>query len=372
MAEGEQYFATLRIPILRGRDFEIADHERKPTPAIVNRTLALQLFGGADPIGAHLIRGREKEEVLEIVGVAADTKTRTLGEAAAPAFYTPDYTGQFLIRVSGDPAQWIEPLRRALAAADPSPALDVRPLRDAVAGALFPMRMAAAFVTSIGGIGLVLALVGIYGSVSYAVSRRTREFGIRAALGATRARILWTALRDGALLLTAGAMVGLLLAISAVRPLVDLLPDGVDPWDPRLFAAAADRPDRVRHPRRRPPRTPRRQGRLRRRAPPGVNGQVNRRPGVIPTTPSDHSQFRLRRIRQHGQQLEQVAIRIPEIQRCSGHPGKHYRFVGRLPVEVERNGVSSAEARGCVEQILKIHSKGDVKVQPLRTRPNFP
>ena len=118
-------------------------------------------------------------------------------------------------------------------------AFDVRPLRDAVAGALFPMRMAAAFVTSIGGIGLVLALVGIYGSVSYAVSRRTREFGIRAALGASRARIQWTALRDGALLVTAGAMAGLLLAISAVRPLVDLLPDGVDPWDPQLFAATS-------------------------------------------------------------------------------------------------------------------------------------
>lgn len=101
------------------------------------------------------------------------------------------------------------------------------------------MRMAAAFVSSIGVVGLVLALVGVYGSVSYAVSRRTREFGIRAALGATRARILRTALRDGALLLLAGAIAGLLLAIFAVRPLVDLLPDGVDPWDPRVFAVAA-------------------------------------------------------------------------------------------------------------------------------------
>ncbi|HXA51113.1 MAG TPA: ABC transporter permease [Candidatus Acidoferrum sp.] len=239
MAEGEQYFATLRIPILRGRDFEITDRDRKPTPAIINRTLARQFFAGADPIGAHLIRGREKEDVLEIVGVAADTKMRTLGEAAAPAFFTPDYNGQFLVRVSGDPVQWTEPLRRALAAADPAPALDIRPLRDAVAGALLPMKMAAAFVTSLGVIGLVLALVGIYGSVSYAVSRRTREFGIRAALGATHARILWTALRDSTLLLTAGATAGLLLAIAAFRPLVDLLPDGVDPWDPRLFAAAA-------------------------------------------------------------------------------------------------------------------------------------
>ena len=239
MAEGEEYFATLRIPILRGRDFEIADHERKPTPAIVNRTLARQFFGNTDPIGAHLIRGREKEDVLEIVGVAADSKMRTLGEAATPAFYTPDYNGQFLVRVAGDPAQWMEPLRRALAAADAAPALDIRPLRDAVAGALFPMQVAAAFVVSLGGIGLLLALVGLYGSVSYAVTSRTREMGIRSALGATRVRILWTSLRDAAALLGAGAFVGLIFAVSAVRPLTELLPDGVDPWDPRMFAGAA-------------------------------------------------------------------------------------------------------------------------------------
>jgi predicted permease len=237
MAEGEDYFATMRIPILRGRDFRVDDRGRQPRPAIVNQTLARQFFGGGNPIGGHLVQGREREEVLEIVGVAADSKMRTLGEAAAPAFYTPDYNGQLLVRVAGDPAQWLEPLRHALSGEDA--ALDIRPLRDAVAGALFPMQVAAAFVGSLGGLGLLLALVGVYGSVSYAVGRRTREMGIRAALGATRARILWTALRDGAMLLAAGATVGLLFAISAVRPLAALLPDGLDPWDPRMFAGAA-------------------------------------------------------------------------------------------------------------------------------------
>jgi hypothetical protein len=223
---GDKFFATLRIPILRGREFEIADRERKPVPAIINRTLARRLFGAAEPLGAHLIAGRGGEDLLEVVGVAADTRMRTLGEPPAPVFYTPDYNGQFVVRVSGGPAQWIEPLRRALAAADPGPALDIRPMRDALAGALFPMQVAAAFVGAMGGLGLMLSLVGVYGSVSHAVGRRTREFGIRSALGATPSRILWTA-------------VGLLFAISAVRPLVDLLPDGVDPWDPRMFAAAA-------------------------------------------------------------------------------------------------------------------------------------
>jgi predicted permease len=237
---GEQFFATLRIPLPRGREFELADAERNPLPVIINQTLASRLFPGAAPaLGARLILGREEEQSLEVVGVAADSKMRTLGEPSTPLFYTPDFNGQFLVRVAGEPAQWIEPLRHALAAADPAPALDIRPLRDAVAGALFPMQVAAAFVASMGALGLILSLVGIYGSVSHAVGRRTREFGIRAALGASPERILWTALRDSALLLAAGALAGLVLAIAAVRPLVDLLPDGIDPWDPRLFAAAA-------------------------------------------------------------------------------------------------------------------------------------
>ncbi len=236
LAEGERYFATLRIPILRGRDFEVGDRDRQPIPTVINRSLARQYFGNADPIGGRLIRGSARQDVLEIVGVAADSKMRTLGESPAPAFYTPDFNGQLLVRVSGNPAQWVEPLRTAMAAADPTPALDIRPMRDAVAGALFPIQVAAAFVGSFSGIGLLLALVGVYGSVSYAVSRRTREMGIRSALGATRARIVWTALREAAIVLAAGSLLGLLFALVAVRPLADLVPDGVDPNDPKLFA----------------------------------------------------------------------------------------------------------------------------------------
>lgn len=234
---GEDYFATLNIHLLRGRDFELADRGREPIPTVVNRTLERQLFGDADPIGALLARGREKSDTLQIVGVAADCKMRTLGESAAPAFYTPDFNGQLLVRVAGDPTQWLEPLRAALAEIDSASALDIRPMRDAVAGALFPMQVAAVFVGSLSALGLVLALVGVYGSVSYAVGRRTREMGIRAALGATRARILWTVLREGAALMGGAVLVGTLLALSAVRPLADLLPDGLNPWDPRMFIA---------------------------------------------------------------------------------------------------------------------------------------
>jgi ABC-type antimicrobial peptide transport system permease subunit len=239
MGAGENYFATLNIPILRGRDLEITDRGRIPIPVIVNRTLAREVFAGTDPIGQRLVIGREKETLSEVVGVAADFKMRTMGEANVPAVFTPDFNAQLLVRVAGNAALWIEPLRNALGEADGTAALDVRPLEDAVGGAMFPMRVAAGFLGSLSSLGLALSLIGLYGSVSYAVRRRTREFGIRAALGASRQRIVWTALRDGLIVLACGASVGTPLALLAVRPLVDLFPAGFTPWAPAPLLGVA-------------------------------------------------------------------------------------------------------------------------------------
>ena len=141
------------------------------------------------------------------------------GKGRPPALYTPDYNGEFLVRVSGDARQWIEPLRAALSEVDAASAQDVRPLRDAVEGAMIPMQVAAGFVGSLSGLGLVLALVGLYGSASFAAGRRTREMGIRVALGATRGRILLAALRDGMVVALCGILIGLALAVAAIRPL---------------------------------------------------------------------------------------------------------------------------------------------------------
>ncbi len=230
MGVGESYFTTLKIPILRGRDFQIDDRGRIPIPVIVNRTLSRDAFAGQDPIGHHLLIGREKETILEIVGVAADFKMRTLGEANVPAVFKPDFNAQLLIRVAGSPTQWVEPLQNALGKVDGTAALDVRPLDDAVGGALFPMRVVTAFLGSLSGLGLTLSLIGLYGSISYAVGQRTHEFGIRAALGASQRRIVWTALRDGVAVLTCGAGIGAPLALLSIRPLVNLFPDGFHPW----------------------------------------------------------------------------------------------------------------------------------------------
>jgi predicted permease len=234
---GEHFCNVLGIPILRGRDFEIADRSRQPAPALVNQTLARRLFGDADPVGAQLLVGRENERVLEIIGVTADAKMRTLGQDHAPVYFTPFTDSQLLVRVAGNPTQWIKPLRTALADVDAASAIDVRPLSDATAGAIFPMRVAAGFVGSLSGLGLLLVLTGLYSSVSYATRRRTRELAIRAAIGATPSVILWTAIRDGVVVLACGVAVGLPFAIAAIRPLTDILPDSANPWDPVMFSA---------------------------------------------------------------------------------------------------------------------------------------
>jgi putative ABC transport system permease protein len=232
---GENYCTALGIEILRGRDFEITDRGRNPIPVIVNRTLAREFFANRDPVGQYLVTGPEQEERLEVIGVAANSKMRTLGEASVPAFFRPEFNGQLLVRVSGNSGNWIGPLQKALGALDPTAAVDVRPLSEAAAGALFPLRVATGFVGSFSVLGVALALVGLYGSVSYAVGRRTREFGIRAALGATRSRIIWTAVRDPIAVLMCGTITGLTLSLLAIRPLTDLIPDGVNPWAPAPF-----------------------------------------------------------------------------------------------------------------------------------------
>ena len=225
---GARYFETMGIRMLRGRDFRQGDRG----VAIVNRTLARQLFGEGEAVGRRL--SKERGEL--IVGVAADSRLRTLGEENVAAVYLPSTFGAVLVRVAGDAERWIGPVRKAMAEVDSRAALDVRPLEDAVAGGLFPIRMAALLVGSLSAAGLLLALVGLYAAVAHSVARRTREMGIRAALGATRARILWTALSDGMEVLALGGAVGLAAAVFAIRPLVGIVPDGVNPWSPMQFA----------------------------------------------------------------------------------------------------------------------------------------
>jgi len=231
---GEQFCKVMGIELLRGRDFEIADRTRQPEPALVNQTLARQWFADADPVGASIMAG---DRVLEIVGVTGDAKMRTLGEDHTPLIFTPYSEAQMIVRVAGNPPQWVKPLEHVLGEFDPAAALDIRPLSDATAGATFPMRVAAAFVGSLSCLGLVLALCGLYASVSHATRGRTREMAIRAAVGANRGRIIWTALRDGFTVLACGVALGIPVAVVATRLLTSIVPDGVDPWNRAVIAS---------------------------------------------------------------------------------------------------------------------------------------
>ncbi|HWC95285.1 MAG TPA: ABC transporter permease [Candidatus Sulfopaludibacter sp.] len=236
-AVGDQYFTTFAIPILRGRDFEARDRGRSPLPTVINRLLARELFGAEDPVGRRLVMGRDAGEVLEIVGVCGDTRVRTLAEDDPPAFYVPGFDTGLVVRVAGDPALWIESLRRALGSVDPDAALDIRTMREATEGAIWPIRMASLLLASLSGLGLALALVGLYASVSDSAGRRTREMAIRVALGATPARIVWVSVRDAIGVLLCGGAVGTIFAIAAIHPVAKLAPAGVDPWSPAMFTA---------------------------------------------------------------------------------------------------------------------------------------
>jgi putative ABC transport system permease protein len=120
---------------------------------------------------------------------------------------------------------------------DPDAALDIRTMRDATAGAIWPIRMASVLLASLSGLGLALALIGLYASVSDSTGRRTREMGIRVALGATPARIVWVSVRDSIAVLLCGGAVGIIFAVAAIRPVANLAPAGVNPWSPAMFAA---------------------------------------------------------------------------------------------------------------------------------------
>lgn len=232
---GDEYFTTFSIPILRGRDFEPRDRTRRPMPTVINRALARELFGADDAVGRRLVTGRDAGDVLEIVGVCGDTRVRTLAESNPPAFYVPGFDTGLVVRVAGDPALWIEPLRRALGTIDPDSALDIRTMREATEGAIWPIRMASILLASLSGLGLALALVGLYASVSDSVGRRTREMGVRVALGATPGRIVWTSVRDSMAVLLCGGTAGTIFAVAAIRPVAKLAPDGVNPWSPAMF-----------------------------------------------------------------------------------------------------------------------------------------
>jgi predicted permease len=235
------YFATMKIPMLDGREFREEDDSKAPSRIILNRTAAERLFPGRSPLGLRCkIWGRE----CEVVGVAEAGKYRTLGEPAQMQVWTPqaqwDRTDVIaLIRTRGNPQNAAALLTAAVKKIAPDvKTYAMTSLEDYIAPAFLLPRTAAVLLTVLGAVALALALMGIYGLMAFLVNRRTREIGIRMALGAGRRDVLAMIVRHGLALACAGLGVGLVVALGVTRLLSGFLL-GVDSGDPLTFAAAA-------------------------------------------------------------------------------------------------------------------------------------
>jgi predicted permease len=238
------YFAALRIPLRRGRDFTDRDVEGAPLVAIVNEAAARRFWGGEDPIGRNLVVtgvGRARSE-MQIVGMARDSQQTTFGGADEPFIYVPlrqnFVTGlSLLVRTSN--GQRVGNRVRAVASmlnAAMAP-LTVRSMDDVISAGLLAQRAGAVVAGGLGIIGLLLAAVGIYGVTAYSVARRTREMAIRSALGAPRGRIVSLVVKHGLTLAAVGSLIGLVLAVLAGQVL-SLLLVGVSPIDPAALLTA--------------------------------------------------------------------------------------------------------------------------------------
>jgi predicted permease len=242
------FFRTLRLPLLRGRDFTAADTPGSPGAAIVNQAFASAAWPHEDPLGRQVVvHGLENDErTLTIVGVAADARLITLGGAVEPYIYVPgaqQYTSRTSLLVrSADTRSPVPQVRELIRTANPSlPVTKAMPLSEVTALGLIPQRVAASVAGSLGLVGLLLAAIGIYGVTSYAVSHRTREIGVRIALGAARGSVIRLVLRQGMMLAAIGMAAGVALigavAVAASGPLEGML-YGVRGLDPITFAGA--------------------------------------------------------------------------------------------------------------------------------------
>jgi putative ABC transport system permease protein len=235
------YFRTMGIPILAGRDFQASDTRDAPAVVLVNRTFARQHWPDADPLGKRMKIGRGDEPWMTVVGVVGDI--RHLGPATPPRpeFYQPHSQRSFsfmafVVRTTIPPRGIVPAIRAAVIALDPTqPISGVSTMDDHIARALARPRILSGLVASFGALALVLAVVGIYGVMAYAVAQRAHEFAIRTALGATAAEVVRMVLRKAAWLAGAGVVGGLVLTAAVTRALSGLLFE-IRPTDGATYA----------------------------------------------------------------------------------------------------------------------------------------
>jgi predicted permease len=247
---GPRYFTNMKVPIVQGRDFDERDRDGAPCVAIVNEAFVRRYLNGTG-LGRHLVKyqsppvGRQR---CEVVGVVRDDQFQSLQKEVRPFHaLTLDQLHRrrmtMLVSTAGDPASVTAAVRRAILALDPHmPVNDIRTLRDYFSAIVYPFRLLGVVMGVCGFLALLLATVGIYGVVSYSVAQRTREVGIRMALGALRSDILKRVVGEGMAVVGWGLVLGLILSVALTRVLTSsLFPIerlfGVSATDAVTFAA---------------------------------------------------------------------------------------------------------------------------------------
>jgi predicted permease len=236
---GPGYLATMGIPLVSGREFTRADNETAPLVAVVNEAMAEQFWKGENPVGKRL---KVRDRWLAVVGVAKNSKYRSLIETPKPFFYTSmrqDAIGQNIqIRTPLPPEKMVTVLNREIKTLDANLApSELITMREQVDRMSWSQRAAVILLFIFGGLALVLAAIGLYGVMSYAVSQSTRELGLRMALGAEVSDLLRLVMTRGFALTAAGIAIGAAAALLLTRLMGDLLYK-VSPRDPAAFALA--------------------------------------------------------------------------------------------------------------------------------------
>jgi cell division protein FtsX len=235
------FFETLRIPFLGGRDFDDRDRAGSPLVAIVNQAMAEQLWPHASPLDETLTLD---DHAYRVIGVVKNAQFHNDLQSALPMVFTsywqdpePQTDSRMCIRVTGDPAAALPSIRRAIAAIDPNvPITEAMPMIDQVRGDFTETRLAGSVLLCSAGLALFLSAIGLYGVLSFLVSRRTREIGIRMAIGARPHQVLREFLRKGLAVALLGSGLGLGLALIGTRFLAAWL-YGVRATDALSFAA---------------------------------------------------------------------------------------------------------------------------------------